>query len=170
QNTPEELKNNENAIIKTLVTDYTTQEHNFIVNVTYPYISSRFKHFKNSIRPNESMLFVISQLEVIQNEFYIYAKDISYIDTQALTRKRISDTNNSQVSTTSPNTARSKLLAAHQSISENTEKNLENLTTTNTSNLGITESHQSDSSSLNFQSPKRAKTEKIDENTDYNED
>ncbi|CAG8736047.1 5912_t:CDS:1, partial [Cetraspora pellucida] len=69
-------------------------------------------------------------------------------------------TNNSQVSTTLPNTARSKLLATHQSISENTEKNLENLTTTNTSNLGITESHQFDSSSLNFQSPKRAKTEK----------
>ncbi|CAG8816754.1 5174_t:CDS:2, partial [Dentiscutata erythropus] len=32
QNTSEELKNNEDIIVKTSVNDYTTQEHNFIVN------------------------------------------------------------------------------------------------------------------------------------------
>ncbi|CAG8655498.1 617_t:CDS:2, partial [Scutellospora calospora] len=35
-------------------------------------------------------------------------------------------TNNSQISTTSPNSTRSKLLVTHQSISKDTEKNLEN--------------------------------------------
>ncbi|CAG8811484.1 13862_t:CDS:1, partial [Racocetra fulgida] len=187
QNTPEELKNNEDAIIEILVNDYTTQEHNFVIKITYLYLISRFKYFKNSIGPNESMLFVIGQLEIIQNEFYVYAKDMSYIDVQALTKKRTLSSNNPQISTLSSNSTRSKLLAAHRNISKESEKNLEDLTKTNTSssstmnsnqfeenleelttmntsNSSTVKSDQSDSESSNFQKSKRAKTEKNNEN------
>ncbi|KAF0561077.1 hypothetical protein F8M41_000105 [Gigaspora margarita] len=51
QNILEEVKNTENAIIKTLINDYTTQEHNFTINIIYPYLNSWFKHFKNLVQP-----------------------------------------------------------------------------------------------------------------------
>ncbi|CAG8799699.1 1738_t:CDS:1 [Cetraspora pellucida] len=40
QSTSQEIKNDENAIIKVLTNDYTTQEHNFIINATYLYSNS----------------------------------------------------------------------------------------------------------------------------------
>ncbi|CAG8839953.1 33772_t:CDS:2, partial [Gigaspora margarita] len=130
QNVPEEVKNTENAIIKPLVNDYTTQEHNFTVNIIYPYLNSQFKHFKNSVRPGESLLFVIVQLEIIQNKFYMNAKKIS-----------------------------SKLLLTHQNILEELKKHSETPTPTNTLNLDILKSYQSNLSSINSQRSKHIKAE-----------
>ncbi|CAG8496235.1 7053_t:CDS:2 [Cetraspora pellucida] len=157
QTTPDEIKNDENAIIKTLINDYTTQEHNFIVNITYPYSNFRFKHFKNSIRPKESVLFIIGQLEIIQNELYIYAKDISYIDVQITSKNQVSDSTEFQVSTSLLKSTRSKLMTTHRNISEETNKNLEASTSINTSSLNNKDS--------DFQNSKRVKTD-----ITYNED
>ncbi|RIB27142.1 hypothetical protein C2G38_2161317 [Gigaspora rosea] len=132
QNVPEEVKNTENAIIKTLVNDYTTQENNFTVNIIYAYFNTRFKHFKNLVRPGESLLFVIGQPEIIQNEFYVDAKEIS-----------------------------SKLLLTHQNILEESEKHFETPASINTLNLDIPKLYQSNSSSSNSQRSKRTKAETV---------
>ncbi|CAG8819359.1 11472_t:CDS:2, partial [Racocetra persica] len=113
QNEPQEVSNDENAIIKTLVNDYTTQEYNFVVNITYQHSNSRFKHFKNSIRPKESMIFIVGEMEIIQDELYVYARDINYVGMHLSTKRQLSESSNSQLSVASPKLVRSKLLATH---------------------------------------------------------
>ncbi|CAG8695110.1 5383_t:CDS:2, partial [Cetraspora pellucida] len=55
--------NNENAIVNVLVNDYAEQSYNFTVKTVFPYCNPRFKHLMNSIRSNESVLFVVGQME-----------------------------------------------------------------------------------------------------------
>ncbi|CAG8736808.1 36572_t:CDS:2, partial [Racocetra persica] len=100
QEMPSEVKND--IIVRVLVTDYVGEECNFIVNVVFSCDNSRFAHVKDTIRPQESLVFVVGQMEIIDNEFYV-----------------------SQSFSTSQNNIRSKLLATHQNISENSKDKLE---------------------------------------------
>ncbi|CAG8582707.1 15989_t:CDS:2, partial [Cetraspora pellucida] len=145
QGEPQEVKNDENAIIKTLVNDYTNQEYNFTVHVTYPHLSSRFRHFKNSIRPKESMLFVVSEMEVIQDELYVYVRDINYINTHLAIKRQTSESSHSQLPMTSSKLTRSKLLATHRNIIEESEKVTEILNSTNSDNVSLSQSNMSES-------------------------
>lgn len=61
----------ENAVIRVSVKDYTGQNNSFTVKIVFPYHNSRFKYLMNSIRPNEPVLFVIGQMEVMQDDLYV---------------------------------------------------------------------------------------------------
>ncbi|CAG8785291.1 4781_t:CDS:2, partial [Cetraspora pellucida] len=78
QEVPNEIK--DDAIIQILVTDYVGQEVNFNMKVVFPCHNARFTYVKDNIRPRESIIFVVGQLEIIRNEFYVYARDINCID------------------------------------------------------------------------------------------
>ncbi|CAG8733033.1 27312_t:CDS:2, partial [Racocetra persica] len=78
QNKAEILLNNENAIVKTLMNDYTTENISFIVNVVFPYSNSHFLHFNNSIQPNESLLFVVL-VEIAKN--LLGVSDLKFTET-----------------------------------------------------------------------------------------
>ncbi|CAG8507301.1 6204_t:CDS:2, partial [Gigaspora rosea] len=45
----------------------------------------------NNIRPRESFIFIVGQLEIIKNEFYIYTRDINCVDAQFNSKKNIFD-------------------------------------------------------------------------------
>ncbi|CAG8825254.1 35815_t:CDS:2, partial [Racocetra persica] len=117
---PQEMLNEvkDDAIFKVLVTDYSGQEQNFIMNVVF----SCLVHLKDTIRLLESLIFVVGQLEIIDNEFYVYAKDVSFMDTRFVSKKRSFDSKVSQDSSTSSNSIRSKLLVTHQNIVENSKE------------------------------------------------
>lgn len=83
-----EIKNTEDSIIETLLTDYSGRQINYIVKVVFSHTNPRFSHLKTTIRPQESIIFVVGQMEIIGNEFYVYAKDISLIDTNFITKKK----------------------------------------------------------------------------------
>ncbi|CAG8771233.1 5175_t:CDS:2 [Cetraspora pellucida] len=121
QDTVKEV-NDENAIFGVLVKDYVSQDCSFMVKVVFPYHNSRFKHFKNSIRPNESVLFIIGQMEIIQGDLYAYAADISYVNINFMAKRKISSSDSSQTTTELHRSVRSKLLTAHQAASENLPK------------------------------------------------
>ncbi|CAG8468264.1 6417_t:CDS:2 [Cetraspora pellucida] len=135
QKMPNEIK--DYAIFKTLVTDYSGQEQNFIMNVVFS-CNSRLMHLKDTIRALESLIFVVGQLEIIDNEFYVYAKDVSYVDTRFVSKKKSFDSNASQDSSISKNSIRSKLLVTHQNIVESSKKKSVN-ETSNSSNCFLNE-------------------------------
>ncbi|RIB28234.1 hypothetical protein C2G38_2059850 [Gigaspora rosea] len=54
-------------------------------------------------------------MEVIDNKFYVNAKDINYIDI----KKKISETDSPQIQSTPTNTTRFKLLSIYQNITKN---------------------------------------------------
>ncbi|CAG8762097.1 441_t:CDS:1, partial [Cetraspora pellucida] len=74
-----------------------------------------FKHLMNSSRLNESMLFVVGQMEIIDKDLYVYAIDISFVDISSVTKKKVSVFENSPALYRS---VRSRLLIIHQSINE----------------------------------------------------
>ncbi|CAG8494179.1 11123_t:CDS:2, partial [Diversispora eburnea] len=104
QEMPNEIK--DDTIIKTLVTDYSGQENNFIINVVFSSRNSRLTHLKDIICPQESLIFVVGQMEIIDNEFYVYAKDVN--------------------SSMSRNLTRAKLLVTHKNIVSNLKDKSEN--------------------------------------------
>ncbi|CAG8744140.1 22574_t:CDS:2 [Dentiscutata erythropus] len=65
----------------------------------------------------KSLIFIVGQIEVILNEFYIYTKDINLIDFNNFKRK-IFD-NSSDCSSNDVNMTRSKLLSMHHNINKN---------------------------------------------------
>ncbi|RIB24241.1 hypothetical protein C2G38_2169049 [Gigaspora rosea] len=69
----------ESAIFDVSVCDYVGKEIKFVVKIVFQHAISHFAHLKNTIRPHNSLVFVVGQLEVIVNEFYIYAKDINFV-------------------------------------------------------------------------------------------
>ncbi|CAG8434244.1 3252_t:CDS:2 [Diversispora eburnea] len=73
--------NNENAMVKVLVKNYVGQSSNFIVMIVFLYCNSQFKHLINSTRPNESLLFIVEHLKVIQDDLYVYTVETSFINT-----------------------------------------------------------------------------------------
>ncbi|CAG8693039.1 11015_t:CDS:1 [Cetraspora pellucida] len=108
---------NSDGIIQTLVTDYAGQEYNFSIKVVFSCNHSYFSFLKNNIRPIESFIFVVRQMKIISNEFYVYAKNVNYIDAQFLNKKSSFGCGDSQTSSSKKN-IRFKLLATHQSFLE----------------------------------------------------
>ncbi|CAG8680958.1 9837_t:CDS:2, partial [Cetraspora pellucida] len=72
QDMPKEV-DYENAIFKVLVNDYAGQHYSFIVKIAFPY----------------------QYMEIIEEDLYIYAADISHIDINSIVKKKFSDLNNS---------------------------------------------------------------------------
>ncbi|CAG8835632.1 695_t:CDS:1, partial [Racocetra persica] len=70
----------------------------------------------------ESVLFVVGCIEIIDEDLYIYATDISHVDISSVVKKKVSNLNNSQFTPEMYKSVRSKLLTAHQSASENSSK------------------------------------------------
>ncbi|CAG8467561.1 6868_t:CDS:2 [Cetraspora pellucida] len=104
-----EIEDTENSIIQMLISDYVGQSLDYTVKVVFPHMNPRFKHLKSTIRPQESIIFIIGQIEIIDNEFCIYANDINYIDTNFLTKKK--EATSTELSST--NSTRSKLIHIH---------------------------------------------------------
>ncbi|RIB30808.1 hypothetical protein C2G38_2052597 [Gigaspora rosea] len=50
-------------------------------------MNSRFAQLKNLIKPKEILIFILGQIEIINNNLYINAKDISCINTNSTTKK-----------------------------------------------------------------------------------
>ncbi|RIB13727.1 hypothetical protein C2G38_2197043 [Gigaspora rosea] len=99
--TPQEkltvIENTKNSIIEMLITNYTSQDYSYTIN-----------------------------MEMIDNQFYVNAKDINYI-----VENKNSDIKHSQILTTPINSTHSKLLNIHQNIS----KNLKSMPSTDSSNI-----------------------------------
>jgi len=116
---PQEVLNviKEDAVVQILVSDYVSQEVNFNVKVVFPCRSTHFAYVKDNIRPRESFIFVVGQLETIKNEFYVYARDINCIDAQFISKKNILD-HSISYSSSSKNSVRSKLLVTHDNFAE----------------------------------------------------
>ncbi|CAG8640688.1 16892_t:CDS:2 [Dentiscutata erythropus] len=130
---PKEIK--DDAIVQVLVTDYAGQEHNFIIKVIFPYYNSCFVHLKDNVQPHKLLIFVMRQMEIINNEFYVYANSINHIDTQFLYKKNVVPNNvDSQVFSSPRNTICSKLIATHQNVSENLKERSEH-------KIGISSDH-----------------------------
>ncbi|CAG8815486.1 9390_t:CDS:2, partial [Racocetra persica] len=62
----------------------------------------------------------IEMMEVIDNDFYIYAKDINFVDISCFKRK-IFDDSSFCGSTESVNSIRAKLLFTHRNVNENSK-------------------------------------------------
>ncbi|RIB26859.1 hypothetical protein C2G38_2162112 [Gigaspora rosea] len=82
------------SIKRDLVNDYTGKIYNFTIKVVFPHHNTHFKHLINSTRLNESILFVVGQMEIIEKNLYVYAIDISYIDTSFITKKKVIGSDN----------------------------------------------------------------------------
>ncbi|CAG8584459.1 22550_t:CDS:2 [Cetraspora pellucida] len=120
QKMPLDIRHTENSVIDLLVSDYLLhQQYNYIVKVVFPHVN-QFKHYKTSVRPHESILFVVGQLEIIDNEIYVYARELSYIDSLS-TKKKDYEPNNHEVTLITTNTTRSKLLYAHKNAFKNSD-------------------------------------------------
>ncbi|CAG8440472.1 17890_t:CDS:2 [Cetraspora pellucida] len=109
-----ELNNNENFVFRILVNNYAIQKYNFIVKIVYFYLTPRFKCTKETIQPQESLIFIVSLMEIIDNDFYIYAKEINNMSN--ITKNIIKDRN--QMLSTLPKSTQSKLLFTHQNIKD----------------------------------------------------
>ncbi|CAG8704191.1 810_t:CDS:1, partial [Gigaspora rosea] len=79
-----------------------------------------FTHLKTVVRPQESFVFVVGQMEVIYNDLYIYARNINLININHLKRKIFN--NRFNCSSKSVNITRSnKLLPIYQNINKNSK-------------------------------------------------
>ncbi|CAG8626588.1 7033_t:CDS:2, partial [Scutellospora calospora] len=106
----------------------------------------------------ELLVFIVRQLEVIHNDFYIYAKDISVIDTTSF-RRRIFDNSSTNLSEV-VNATQSKLFSTYRNINES-QKGIDKF---KTSSLNVS----NDSVDNNFQlasCSKHVRTEHSDEFT-----
>ncbi|CAG8658251.1 19950_t:CDS:2 [Cetraspora pellucida] len=97
---PIEIEDTENSIIQMLISDYVRQSLDYTIKVVFLHINSWFKHLKSTIYPQESIIFVIRQIEIIDNEFYVYANDINYIDINFFTKKK--EATSTELSSTNP--------------------------------------------------------------------
>ncbi|CAG8839594.1 35582_t:CDS:2, partial [Racocetra persica] len=116
-----DFKHGENAIVKVMVTDYSRRDYNFIVIVVFQYLESRFKGLTSHIRPSETVVFVVGQLEFIDNDIYVYAQDINWVDTRFNIKKREYEISKGEILSSTKST-RSKLLSIHQNISKGSEE------------------------------------------------
>ncbi|CAG8616378.1 11272_t:CDS:2, partial [Diversispora eburnea] len=134
QEMPNKVK--DNIIVKMSISDYVSQECHFIVRVVFPHHNSSFSHLKDTICLKESLAFVVGQMEIIDNKFYMYSKDINYINTHFIKKKSYKN-NLSQSSLASQNNVQSKLIITYQNIAENLENKLgyNNLLSINSSDV-----------------------------------
>ncbi|CAG8481249.1 9194_t:CDS:2 [Scutellospora calospora] len=116
-----DFKNREDSVIKVSVTDYSRQDYNFVVNVVFQYLDSCFKGLASFIRPKETLVFIVGQIEFIENDIYVYAQDINCVNTYFNNKKREYDIKNEEIPS-STNSARSKLLSIHKDISKHAKK------------------------------------------------
>ncbi|RIB20439.1 hypothetical protein C2G38_2179302 [Gigaspora rosea] len=105
------IKNTENSIIEMLITDYISQDYSYTINVVIPHTNPRFEHIKTATHLQESIVFVVGQMEMIDNQFYVNTKDINYI-----VKNKNSDIKHSQILTTPINSTHSKLLNIYQQL------------------------------------------------------
>lgn len=110
----------DNAVVDMLVNNYAGQDINFVVKVVFPYSNSQFSNLMNLIRSQSSFIFVVSQMEVIDNKFYVYSRDINCADDSFLSSK--SKVNNYSGSSDVDNSAKSKLLSTHHNISKKSKE------------------------------------------------
>ncbi|CAG8632952.1 7153_t:CDS:2 [Cetraspora pellucida] len=104
QEIPAELNNDENSVFGILVNDYAIREHNFIVKIVYSHLTPRFKHTKITIQLQESLIFIVGLMEIIDNDFYIYAKEINNMSNLLSAHQNIKDTEvTSNIQSTSNN-------------------------------------------------------------------
>ncbi|CAG8785255.1 28921_t:CDS:1, partial [Racocetra persica] len=122
----QEVKSNENAILQTLITDYIGEEYNFIVKITFLYLNPHFVHLKNTVQAQELLIFVVEQMEIFNNEFYVYATEINFVNTHFESKKE-SINNITQATSAPKNLIHSKLFVMHQNISENKNKTLKSI-------------------------------------------
>lgn len=69
----QEMLNNikDSTGIKTLVMDYSSQKYNFILKVVFLYYNNCLVYLIIIIHTQELLNFVVDQLEIINNKFYI---------------------------------------------------------------------------------------------------
>ncbi|CAG8673534.1 7939_t:CDS:2 [Cetraspora pellucida] len=116
QESSQVILNDENAIFGVSISDYISQEFNFVVKIVFQHLNPRFVHLKNTVCPQELLIFVVGQLEVIENDFYIYAKDINFINIQHLFKQKGTDRSSFYNSSEIVNITRSKLIATHRNV------------------------------------------------------
>ncbi|CAG8500019.1 14261_t:CDS:2 [Gigaspora rosea] len=169
---PQELPrviDNESAIFDVSVCDYVGKEIKFVVKIVFQYAISRFAHLKNTIRPHDSLVFVIGQLEVIVNEFYIYAKDINFVNTQFLSTQKSSTNSSLTHSFEAASVVRSKLIATHHNVKSSKEDSDVKASSSRSSNDFEIDNQLSSSLDNNF-SKKRVKIEDVDKVNDVSVD
>ncbi|CAG8663693.1 7248_t:CDS:1, partial [Scutellospora calospora] len=164
QGLPLVLENNEDAVFNVLVTDYVLgQEWNFIIKVVFPHFNSQFMHLKTSVRPQESLVFVVGQMKIIHNDFYVYIRDINLIDINRLKKKIFDNSSNSSIEDV--NMTRSKLLFMYQNINNNLKKAHDVEDLSSVLNDRVDEFYPGSSSTDNVSS-KRVRVESCDESVD----
>ncbi|CAG8501338.1 384_t:CDS:2, partial [Scutellospora calospora] len=65
---------------------------------------------------NESVLFVVRHLEVIQQDLYIYTADTSFVKVCSAVKRKFSSSSDSQTTSGEYRSVRSRLLTAHQNV------------------------------------------------------
>ncbi|CAG8763083.1 6880_t:CDS:2 [Gigaspora rosea] len=80
QGNPTAIENTDDSIIKMLITDYITQNHKFTIYIVFSHTNPRFEYLKINTQLKDSTIFVVGQMEVINNKFYVNAKDINYFN------------------------------------------------------------------------------------------
>ncbi|KAF0530357.1 hypothetical protein F8M41_012203 [Gigaspora margarita] len=123
QELPRIVENDDIGMFKLLISDYVGQEHSNVVKIVFLRFNPRFVNLK--IRPQNSIIFVVGQLEVIDSEFYVYAKDITYINTYFSSKLNAVDDTGSENSTEVVNSTYAKLLSTHHNIVENSKDSSE---------------------------------------------
>ncbi|CAG8764777.1 18223_t:CDS:2, partial [Cetraspora pellucida] len=68
-------------------------------------------------------------MEIIQDEWYVYARDINYVSTYLSARKQLSEPGNSQLAVAAPKLICSKLLAMHHNIIGESKRSSKHLKT-----------------------------------------
>ncbi|CAG8744025.1 11828_t:CDS:2, partial [Cetraspora pellucida] len=94
QGLPAEIDKDTNAVFEMLINDYGIRDNKFVVKIIYLYLKSRFNYIKNIIRPQESIIFVVGIMEIIEGNFYIYANEISNVDIPSIS---VGDTSGSNI-------------------------------------------------------------------------
>ncbi|KAF0366928.1 hypothetical protein F8M41_013557 [Gigaspora margarita] len=100
-------------------------------------------------------------MEVIQDELYIYARDVNYVSASLATKRQLSESGNSQLSTASSKLTRSKLLATHNNVTKEFEKVSEVPNLTKAVDLDKSNLNQLDTSVSNIRPSKRFKGKKV---------
>ncbi|KAF0449903.1 hypothetical protein F8M41_002302 [Gigaspora margarita] len=125
------------------------------------------------IHQQVSLVFVVGQLEVINNNFYVYAKDINFNDTELPPKWQIFDNHNSSEAV---NTIWSKLLFTHKNViddlKELSELKLLPSTSTNEFNKGSSFNLHSlkCASSLRYKKPDLVVLDNVNNEDFYNDE
>ncbi|KAF0525596.1 hypothetical protein F8M41_014415 [Gigaspora margarita] len=115
------LRNDENAIFKVIISNYARQEYNFIIKVIFLHNNLQFINLKSSIHLLNLIVFIVGQIKVFDNNFYIYAKDINYVNTHFSPKPNVSNDIDLNNSSDVANMTHAKLLSIHCDIVRNSK-------------------------------------------------